>query len=385
MGDHRDLSALLALAHDKSGTARKSLVAAVTDLYFDDIESLAPREEALVTDILHRLIHDVEITVRRALADRLAIEPNAPRLLVSELANDDIGVAFPILQQSTVLADPELVAIVHRRSRQHARAIALRRRLSETVTDALVSTDDTEVIRTVLGNQDAEISNRTMAFLVERSKHQPRFHEPLLRREDLPPELACRMYWWVSAALRQHILSRFEIDPSALDDAMADAVSAVVPNSRQAQPRVASGVADLANKMVQEHGNSADLLIQSLRSARVALFEALLARMATLPGDAVHRFAYRPGGEALAVICKAVDIEDTDFASIFLLSRQACPGDKAVDPRETSQVLDLYEHLGIDVAKEALSSWRREPQYLGAVRALARRGRGGARRDAARP
>jgi len=84
---------LLALARDRSIDGRTRLVQIVGDLFFDAERVLNDRERSHMTEILRQLIHDVEKTVRRAVADRLAAEAKAPSDLVVSLANDEIEVA----------------------------------------------------------------------------------------------------------------------------------------------------------------------------------------------------------------------------------------------------------------------------------------------------
>ena len=208
---------LLDLARDRSVASRTRLVETVSDLFFDKKSTLSDRERALMTEILRRLIHDIEMSVRRTLAERLAAEPDAPSELITQLANDEIEVAYPVLVKSSVLQDAELIEIIHQRTLEHQLAITTRERLSRTVSDALVNTGHTDVIKALLENHGAEIGHATMEFLVEQSKRIDAYQNPLVARPDLPGELAKRMYWWVSAALRRHLVAAFDIDPSELD------------------------------------------------------------------------------------------------------------------------------------------------------------------------
>lgn len=50
------------------------------------------------------------------------------------------------------------------------------------------------------------------------------YQEPIFRREDLPFDLAKRMYRWVSDALRQHIVKNFEIDENELSRLLDDVI-----------------------------------------------------------------------------------------------------------------------------------------------------------------
>ncbi len=48
---------------------------------------------------------------------------------------------------------------------------------------------------------------------MEEFSQVPGYQEPLVRRHDLSPELGRKLYWAVSAALRQDILEKFDPDP----------------------------------------------------------------------------------------------------------------------------------------------------------------------------
>src|SRR5690606_28752200 len=104
--------------------------------FFDEKGSINERERRLMTEILQQLIHDVEQSVRKALADRLAEEKDAPRELVTILANDEIDVAHKILRDSAVLQDLELIEIIQHRTFEHQLTIAMRNTVSEAVSDA---------------------------------------------------------------------------------------------------------------------------------------------------------------------------------------------------------------------------------------------------------
>src|SRR5690349_8722667 len=116
---------LLELARDKTVAGRRALVATVTDLFLGSGELLNDRERALMTEILRHLIHDVEVEVRSALAERLSSERSAPRELVLALANAEAEVAHPILLHSEVLQDPDLIEIIHHRTLEHQLAISM--------------------------------------------------------------------------------------------------------------------------------------------------------------------------------------------------------------------------------------------------------------------
>ena len=100
--------------------------------------------------------------MRRTRTEKLAGRPDTPEDLVLTLANDEIEVAHPILLNSEVLKDPDLIEIVQHRTMEHQVAIAMRPKVSEQVSDALVETKNETIITTLLSNRNALISNSTM-------------------------------------------------------------------------------------------------------------------------------------------------------------------------------------------------------------------------------
>ena len=74
-----DLQELLKLAREISTASRRALLSTVTDLFGERPEVLTERERALMSDILSKLLREVEIAVRRDLAAQLAEKPDTPR------------------------------------------------------------------------------------------------------------------------------------------------------------------------------------------------------------------------------------------------------------------------------------------------------------------
>ena len=364
-----ELQDLLSLARDKSVAGRTALVKALGDLFYDSHSELSSDERVIMGEILQRLIGDVEEVVRKALAETLAGLPEAPPQVISALANDAIEIAYPILLESSVLQDMELIEIIRHRTHEHQLAIAMRGSISEEVSDALVETDDNDVIRTLVENRGAKISGDTMERIVDRSEDQTDLQDPLLRRNELSPPLAKRMYWWVSAALRKSIVERFDIDSVELDKSIERAVKDLMGEPIAKAANV-DNVDGMIRQLIGAGKVTPQLMIQTLRQGEIALFEEMLAGLSDLNTKLVRRFVFEPGGEALAILCKSQNIMKPDFASIFLLSRSARPGDKVVDPSELARVLDLYDRIKMDTAQKVVEHWRLDPDYLFALKQL---------------
>lgn len=357
---------LVRLARDRSDTGRKAFADALSDLFVTDGDDLDAPERTLMYDILHRVIRDIEVAMRTEVSRQLAEQPDVPRDLARALANDEIEVAYPILTLSTVLLDEDLIDIARERTLEHRLAIAGRPQVSEAVCEALVGLGEESVITTMLANPNARIAAATLEYLVEESKRVNAFQEPILRRADLPRDLAARMVFWVSAALRQYILDNFGIDEGTIDDAL-EATALEIIRSAPAQQRKSS---QLAAALGEDGALSPDLLVGALRDGEMRLFIALFQRMTGLNERLVVDLIREPGAEGLAIACKASGIGKAYFAAIVALIRRLRPGDKEQIRNELRGVMALYDRMEPDAAKEIALRWRRNIGYLAAIRDL---------------
>ena len=100
---------LFRLASQKSREGRSGLAETIADLFLEGGRVLTERERILMFDILHKIIIDVEKSVRKTLSEAIAGLEDLPSDLAITLANDDVEVAFPILSRSKVLQDFQLI------------------------------------------------------------------------------------------------------------------------------------------------------------------------------------------------------------------------------------------------------------------------------------
>ena len=214
---------MLELARSQDKRDRGILMQNMTDLFLSPEGRLTERDRTAMAEIIGKLIDEVETTVRRNLAERLAVTPGAPRELVLRLSADEARVARPILLNSGVLKDADLIQLVKHRTQEHRLAIAMRAGIGAEVSDELIKAGEEDVIEALIRNKDAVLSRQAIDYLVEESRRIDRFQEPLLRRQDLPPALAMRMFWWVSAALRRHILTEQTMIIDQVDNKLHEA------------------------------------------------------------------------------------------------------------------------------------------------------------------
>jgi uncharacterized protein (DUF2336 family) len=273
-------------------------------------------------------------------------------------------VALPVLQRSAVLQDHDLIEIIRHRTMEHRLAISMRASVSELVSDALVETDEPEVSKALLCNKGGAISNASLSHLVELSKTIEDYQEPLLDRRELAPNLAKKMYWWVSAALRQVILDRFALDPQDIDDAMESAVQDALRDTGHATAP-ASGCRDTPAPLDESPQYE---MIQVLRDGKVAAFQKLLGAAVGLPLPEIRRIMFEPGGENLAIACRAAELVPSVFAAIYRLIRSVIDQDQGIPRGELTRITSLYLDIEPAHARIVLRQWRGNPDYLAAIR-----------------
>ncbi|MDJ0949687.1 MAG: DUF2336 domain-containing protein [Alphaproteobacteria bacterium] len=362
----KDVEELVRLARDKSRATRAALFAAIGDLYADTQRVLTEHDRMIMVDIIRRLIHEVEVSVRKTLAERFAGSKTAPRELVYLLANDEIEVACPLLIKSEALKDADLIEIVQQRTMEHQLAIAMRPRISASVSDALAATENMRVVTTLLSNQGAKISPDTMSNLVTQSRRYKAYQEPLSHRRDLTPDLARKLCWWVSAAVRQHIVEHFDIDPEELDDTIEDTardlIDAETAALRREQPR--------PKKQEAASDDLAATLLAPLDEGDVSKFLDTFVKLTGLRLALVRRLVFEPGGEGLAIACKAIGVDQASFATILLRCRAGRLGDKRVEQAEATRAMSFYEAVEPGAARALVRRWHKDPEYLNALRMI---------------
>lgn len=358
-----DAQHLYDLARKHTREARNTLFENLTDLFLSDAGRLNEHERALMSDILAKLVREVEKSLRAELAERLAGSEHKFPDVAALLANDSIEIARPILEKSDLLKDEQLIEIIRKRTEEHRMAIAIRENVSASVSDELIDHASENVVEALIRNPDAEISKRAMEYLVAESRRYDQFQEPLVNREDLPAELAYRMFWWVSAALRRKIISEHRVDEVELDKLLTQATGAILVDHDAG----ANGAYVRAQKMVHRMAEAGELthtfLLQSLRQQRLPVFVAGLGELGDIGFEMAWQIFADRSGETLAILAKAINITRSEFTSMYLLIAEARDGASARATSVLRSILDLFDAVDSNTAQAALLYWRQDVAY----------------------
>ena len=373
MDKRAEAEALQALAREGTRQSRAELARSVVHLFDKPDLSMITRERTIAYDILHTLILDVEVAIRRDISIVLARQSDAPHALIQALAHDEIDVAFPVLVQSGVLDDADLVGVIRTHGLDHWQAIAARPNIGIQVSARLAETNSEQTILALLHNKSAAISEKTMEHLVDRSREVAAYRQPILDRDDLGPALAMRMFFWVSTVLRDHIVEKFGLDAEIVENmigqVVADEIRRVAEDKR---PHHAVSV-ELKTLMKREGRLTADMLMIALREGEVPLFVSMFSRMTELDEHLVGRMLFEHDGKGLAIACRSADIGRVAFTGIFALAQKMRAADSSDIHRQVPAVLQFYQSFPRAAAEDVLNHWRRGADYAGAIRTVEHR------------
>jgi uncharacterized protein (DUF2336 family) len=290
---HADVARLLA---EPSATVRAELA----DKLAREIDSslLTTAELQIAHDIVRVMAKDVELTVRRALSESLRSARHLPNDVALRLANDVAAVALPILADSPVLTDADLIELVRHGSADRQTAIAGRAGVSEQVADALVTEAGEAAVATLLGNTSARIASATLGTAIDRFADSDRVKATMVHRADLPVTIAERLVVLVSEKLQSYLVTHHELPISLATD--------IVLQSRERatlQFSLGSSEQELERLVRQMHRNqrlTPLLVLRALCLGDMAFFEMAMAVMAKVPVANARILIHDAGPNGLA-------------------------------------------------------------------------------------
>jgi len=362
------LERLLSQAADNTRSARDTLSQAIVDLFLKDDGRLSDRQRALMNDVLEKLISSVEIEVRQYAVEALLGQEEPLSEVQALLADDKITLAAPILEKSSVLRDESLINIVMRRAEEHRMAIVLRTDLSAAAMP-LPADVGPDIFELLIRSTDTMVSRRAMEVLVAESKRQDRFQEPLLSRADLPGELATRMFWWVAAALRSHILAHFTVDRYAIDRLLERAARQGI-DSHSALDQLETRAIKLAKRMDELGDLTDDFIRICLSQSKMTVFVASLAVRSEISFLTAWAIVADKRGQSLAVLLRALGMKREMAAAILLLAERLHEYPSQRRPGKLGELLSVFDMVPDERARSVLQFWQLDAGYRGAIEEL---------------
>lgn len=275
---------------------------------------LTPRARSDAVAIFRALLEDVEVEVRRSMAEVLARTPELPNDIAKRLAHDVLEVSQPMIELSDALSEDDLVAIVENPVPKELRqnygvgersslvveierrlnSVARRPAISGRLSAKLVDHGSSGVVATLLFNPGATIEEPTAHKAMDRFGDDNDVQAAFASRDSLPVAVVERLLFLVSEAMRDSLCTKYMVPPAAV----AGISQQVKERATMAllTDRSASGAIRLVDTLASQDRLTATLILRAICTGCFAFVEHGLASMAASPVEVV-RSSLRHGAE----------------------------------------------------------------------------------------
>jgi uncharacterized protein (DUF2336 family) len=343
--------------------ARHALLKRLADVVSLPASRINAFERAVTGDLLVEMMQLAAPEERRRVAARLAPLAELPNALTRMLLRDEPAIAGLLIEQCASLTDADLVACARDATTAHRLMMAGRRTLSEVVTETLLDFGESHVIEAVLRNPTARLSQAAMETVVGLSRQALQLCGPALKRPEMRPSGAYVMFWWCGAEERRTILQRFAVSREVMQEVSEDVF--VMAAAENWQDPVSRKALQFIERRQRNRAAIAKSPYGGLEQAVAAAAESGLSR--DVATEIAHLCGVKPitgakimgdpGGEPLAILCKATGLGKSDLTNLWRsMRRPETAADGSVHPI-WERVKITYDMLAVDRAQTVLRYW----------------------------
>jgi uncharacterized protein (DUF2336 family) len=304
-----DVARLLA---EPSGPVRADVASKVAS----GLESadLSANELAVAQDILRILAQDVAVAVRCALSHNLRSATRLPHDVAVRLANDVEDVALPILQDSPILSEADLIAVIKAGSPRKQVMIAGRPDVSDGVAEALIVEAVEPAVVALMENATARIGAGSLDKALDRFAGSAAVKEGMAMRASLPMVVTERLVAMVSDQLREYLVAHHDLPSAQATDIVLRTRDRVTLNLSRG-----SGEAALLALTAQMHrqGRLTSFLIwRALSLGDMAFFEAAMSTLSRVPIENARILIHDVGTGGLASLYETSGLPARMFPAV---------------------------------------------------------------------
>lgn len=335
-----------------SGSTKRQLRALtrITDLFLAGSARYSKQQVELFDEVFKVLVAAIEVKTRIRLARRFAGDAAAPAVLVRAIAaNDDAAVAAPVLSQSPVLTEPDLVASASTQSQDHLMAIARRETISAAVTDILIERGEQQVVHAVARNAGAQISEDGFSELVLRAGADGELALHVGTRRDIPRHHFLKLLETASAS----VCSRLVAANPDLTEVVQETVTEVIDdiNGEVRRHSAAHAKARFRIKRLSEWKELREVDVHA--GARSQNFEKTVTALAALAGcpiEVAERAVLNENPGAVQIIAKAAGCSWATAKALLLMT----VAERKMSKADIEHARANFEHLERRTARRVL-------------------------------
>jgi uncharacterized protein (DUF2336 family) len=277
-------------------------------------DGLTASEITIAQDIVRILARDVEASVRASVSNSLRQSRHLPHDVALRLADDIDAVALPLLAESLVLTDEDLIEVVRHGSSIRQETVAGRPNLSEAVSDVIITHADAPAVVVVMGNGTANIAEDSLNRALTRFAENDWVKQAMVLRHRLPITVSERLVTLVSKEFQEHLVKMHALSPKVAAD--------IVLRSREREIlhlSAGSSNEDLRRMVAQMHHNgrlTPNLMLRALCTGDIAFFEAAMAIKGNVPIANAQILIHEPNRRGLAALYRKAVMPESLFNAI---------------------------------------------------------------------
>ncbi len=334
-----------------SVASRSDTLRRITNLFLDGADDFQEPQVQVFDDVLCQLVKKIEREAIVELSNNIAPVARAPAALTRQLSrSDDIAIAGPVLRQSSILTDADLIEIARSKGQQHLVAIAGRRNVSEDVTDVLVDRGESEVLTTVASNFGARFSTGGYDKLVGKAEKDSEVAMAVAIRTDLPPEMFRKLVARAATQVQERLMT-------IANPSVREQVRGVLQDISLQILRDAGGGQKISLESHQvAHAGKLDKeklkfeLHEYAATGQLAQSATALGMLSGVSAESIKRLISQHEIEALLIVCKSCELGWRTTRALIALSAKIC----GKVPDHAAQFLDQYTKMTAETAQRVM-------------------------------
>jgi len=306
------------------------------------------------------MVKDAEIRVREALSENLKENPYVPHEVALSLAQDVDQVALPVLQFSEVLSDQDLTEIIKSQDSNKQIAIAGRATVSEEVSEALVQTQDENVVAELVENEGAEISEESFETAVDTLGDSEKVQGAMVNRPVLPVTIIERLVTVVSDAFKDQLASRSDLPAEMAEELLTQSRERAIIGLSTEQDQ--ASVLKLVRQLLSNDRLTPSIILRAVCMGNITFLECALAERAGTSVSNARALIQDSGDLGLKGLFQRAGLPETFFPAIqaAVEVEQETDYDGGENDRERfarrmiERILTQFDDLGVDMESEDL-------------------------------
>lgn len=299
-----------------------------------DGTQLSDADRAHAHQILEHVANDAAELVRKSLAITLQNSPNLPHDLAMKLARDVDAVATPVLANSPILSEEDLVEVVLAGSPGKQVAVAQREEVGEGLTEVIAMYGCREAVETVSLNEGATFSDDAYAGVLKRFPEDEGVKGALISRNELPIHVTEKLLTMVTGELFDNLVNKHELPPQlAIEIASGARERATLDLVEQAS--VSTDPERFAQQLHLNGHLTPSLVMRALCLGQMSFVEFALAELAGIPRSKAWLMIHDAGTLGLKTIFERAGLPPGMFTAFRMAvdvyhktESDGVPGDK---------------------------------------------------------